>query len=271
MSMRTAATATMLLSVVVAVPAAAAESPPAVSAPNLKVDAVAGALGGGPAALVGVTATAPLGHYLGVQMDAAIGSADQDMRGGFAGHLFYRDPRSMLLGVTGMWSTIAGPHKDAESDLRRIGVESEFYMGDFSVLPSAGVQNDHADSTGYASLGGIYYATPNLALATSVSGVANSRAVQAGLEYRPEASATMSYLFDAGVGNQGPAFVLAGVRFSFGAPSRTLQERDRFDDPGNIVTYMNTVGAAAVTTKTDHIPRPATVSSGGGGGGGGVC
>ncbi|AVM74224.1 hypothetical protein [Magnetospirillum gryphiswaldense] len=238
----------------------AADPAPAVSAPNVKVDVMGGALSGGPAILGGATFTAPLGHDFGVQMDGAFGMADQDLRGGMAVHLFYRDPTSMLLGVTGMWSNIAGPHKDAKSNIRRVGAEAEFYFDDFSILPSAGVQNDHADTTGYANLGGIYYATPNLALGTSVSGVANSRAIQAGFEYRPDSWTNTSYLFDTGVGNQGAAFVLAGIRFSFGAPSKTLQQRDRYDDPGNIVTYMNTVGSAAVTTKTDHIPTPTAVA-----------
>ncbi|MBX9633496.1 MAG: hypothetical protein K2X44_00820, partial [Magnetospirillum sp.] len=215
MSMKYVTTATMFLSAISAFSAVAEESAPAVSAPNLKIDAVAGALSGGPAVLGGMTGTAPLGHDFGVQLDAAVGSADRDMRGGFAGHLFYRDPHSMLLGVTGMWSNIGGPQAGAQSDIRRVGAEAEFYFGDFSVLPSVGVQNDHADSTGYASLGGIYYATPNLALGASVSGVANSRAVQTGLEYRPDSGGSMSYLVDMGMGNEGPAFLLAGVRFSF--------------------------------------------------------
>jgi hypothetical protein len=237
-------------------PAWAAETAPAVSAPNVKLDLMGGALSGGPAALAGATVTAPLGHAFGVQIDGAIGNADRDMRGGMAAHLFYRDPDQMMLGATGMWSNIAGPQKDAETNLRRFGLEAEFYLGDFSILPSAGTQNSYGDTTGYASLGGIYYMTPNMALGASLSGVSDTRAVQAGFEYRPEGFTSMSYLADMGVGTDGPPFFLAGVRFSFGAPSKTLQERDRYDDPGNIVTYMNTVGASSVTTKTNHNPAP---------------
>lgn len=255
--MRLKYTSIIIASVMAWSPSAWAEdAPPAVSAPNVKADLTAGALGGGPAALAGITGTVPLGHSFGLQADAAFGVADADERGGVAGHLFYRDPRTMLLGVTGMWSKIAGPHDDAESKIRRVGVESEFYMDDVSVLPAAGIQNSHGDSTGYASLAGIYYASPSLALASSVSGFGNSRALQAGLEYQPDPGSSLSYLADAGISNQGPAFVMVGVRFSFGAGARTLKERDRFDDPANIVTYMNTTGAAALTAKTAHNPAP---------------
>jgi hypothetical protein len=234
----------------------AEDAPPAVSAPNMKVDVSAGALGGGPAVMTGFTGTAPLGHSLGVQLDGALGSADEDMRGGFAGHLFYRDPRFFLLGATAMWSSIAGPHADARSDIRRAGLEAEFYLGDFSVLPTFGAQNANGDTTGYGSLAGIYYPTPYLALATSVSGSGNARALQVGFEYQLFEDTPLSLIGDSGIDNKSSPFFLAGIRYSFGAPSKTIKERDRFDDPGNIVRYMNTTGASAITSSTGHTPKP---------------
>ena len=194
------------------------------------------------------------------------------MRGGFGGHVFYRNPNQMLFGVTAMWSNIAGPYEDIDSDTRRAGVETELYLGDFSILPSAGLQNSHGDTTGYANLGAIYYGTDNLALGASLSGSSSSRAVQAGVEYRPDNWTSMSYILDMGVGTDGPPFFLGGVRFSFGAPSRTLKDRDRYDDPGNIVTYMNTASSSAIVARNAQSAqaiqaRPVTVS----GGGGGVC
>ncbi|MBX9634282.1 MAG: hypothetical protein K2X44_04800 [Magnetospirillum sp.] len=231
-------------------------APPAVSAPNMKVDLSGGSLSGGPAALAGFTGTVPVGHSFGLQVDGALGVADEDPRGGVAGHFFYRDPRSFMLGATAMWSKITGPNDDAESKIRRVGLEAEIYLGDFSILPTAGVQNAHGDATGYGSLGGVYYLTDSLALGTSVSGSGNSRALQVGGEYKPSVDLPVSFMLDTGMDNKGPAFVLAGVRFSFGAPSRTLKERDRFDDPGNIVTYMNTTAAGAITSGTAHTPKP---------------
>lgn len=248
--------AALLPALAFAAPAVAGDAP-AVSAPNVKADLSAGALSGGPAVVAGATATVPMGHDFGFQMDAAFGNADRDNRGGLAGHAFYRDPESMLLGVTGMWSKLNGPHEDAETVIYRYGVESEFYLGNFSVLPSAGVQNSHGDSTGYATVGGIYYATPNVALASSVGGASNIRYVQLGSEFRLQDDSNISYLVDTGMSNQGPGYVMVGVRFSFGAPSRSIQERDRYDDPGNIVTYMNTTASNVITAPSVHNSTPA--------------
>lgn len=252
--------------------ATAAEAPPAVSAPNVKLDLTGGALGGGPAAMVGATGTVPVGHSFGFQLDGTIGIADQDERGGVGAHIFYRDPRELLLGLTGMWSRVAGPHDDSSSDFRRLGLEAEFYLDDFSLMPSGGVQNSHGDSTGYATFGVAYYITDNLSLGGSLAGFSNSRAAQVGFEWQPMENTPLSLIADAGMSNEGPGFVLAGVRYSFGAPSTSIKQRDRYDDPLNIVRFMNTVGTSAFTAKTAHNPAPATIiSGGGGGGGGGIC
>lgn len=248
-----------------ALPALAGDAP-AVSSTNMKADLSAGALSGGPAAVAGATLTTPISHDFGFQLDAAFGSADRDTRGGLAAHAFYRDPETMLLGGTAMWSQLNGPHRNAQTELVRYGVESEFYLGDFSILPSAGVQVAHGDATGYATVGGIYYATPNVALASSVGGASNIRFVQFGAEARLDPDSNMSYLFDTGLSNMGPGYVMVGVRFAFGAPSRTIQERDRYDDPGNIVTYMNTTAANVITAPTAHIPAPAPAPAPVGGG-----
>jgi hypothetical protein len=242
-------------------PARAQDAPPAVSAPNIKIDATAGALSGGPAVLTGFTGTAPLGHSLGVQLDGALGSADDDMRGGFAGHLFYRDPRSFLLGATAMWSSIAGPHEDSRSEVRRAGLEAEFYFTDVSVLPTFGAQNSNGDTTGYGSLAGIYYPSPYLALAASVSGAGNARALQLGFEYQLIEDTPFSLIGDAGVDNKSTPFFLAGIRYSFGAPSKTIKDRDRLDDPANIVRYMNTVSSSAVTASPAHTTKPTTTTT----------
>jgi hypothetical protein len=251
--------------------ATASEAPPAVSAPNVKLDLTGGALGGGPAAVVGATGTIPVGHSFGFQMDGTIGIADRDERGGVGGHFFYRDPRDLLLGITGMWSRVAGPHDNASSDFRRVGVETEFYSESLSFMPSAGVQNSHGDSTGYATFGVAYYLTDNLSLGGSLAAFSNSRAAQLGFEWQPVEETPLSLIADVGVSNQGPGFVLAGVRYSFGAPSTSIKQRDRYDDPVNIVRFMNTVGTSAFTAKAAHAQAPATIVSGGGGGGGGVC
>ncbi|OAN50706.1 hypothetical protein A6A05_11930 [Magnetospirillum moscoviense] len=249
-----------LLTSGLAAPAWAEDAPPAVSAPNMKVDVSAGTLAGGAAVMTGFTGTAPLGHSLGVQLDAALGNADQDMRGGFAGHLFYRDPRSFLLGATAMWSSVAGPHLGSRSDIRRAGLEAEVYLGDFSVLPSFGAQNANGDTTGYASLAGIYYPTPYLALATSVGGTGNHRTLQVGFEYQLFEDTPLSLIGDSGIDNKSTPFFLAGIRYSFGAPSKTIKDRDRFDDPGNIVRTMNTSGASSVTTTNGHTPKPSAAA-----------
>jgi hypothetical protein len=253
-SVYAAASALALSAMVASVSCLAQEAPPAVSAPNMKVDMSGGFLGGGPAYLGSFTGTAPLGHSFGIQLDGALGVADDDPRGGFAGHVFYRDPRSYSVGVTGMWSRITGPWDSAKSNILRAGLEGEVYLGDFSILPAAGWQHSNADATGYASLGALYYVTPYLVLGVSTAASSNARSLQTGLEYQFDKDMPLSVILDVGIDNRGPAFALAGLRYSFGAPSKSLQQRDRFDDPANIVRYMNTVGAAAFTAGSAHNP-----------------
>jgi hypothetical protein len=256
-----------IISILVVSPVYSKDSAPAVSSPNAKVEMTSGISDGSGVGIGSFSGSLPLGHSFGMQVDGALGQVGNKTVGGVGNHLFWRDPSTMLFGVTGMWSRV----ERATHDLERGGLETEFYLDEFTLSSSAGGQWDARGKTGYASFGVTYYATPNLALSSQVSGFSNNRLVQFGAEFRPQQMESSSFFIDTGIDNDHKAFALAGIRFSIGAPSKTLRKRDRYDDPINIVSSMMSASAPAVITQTSKPTVATTVASGGGGGGGGIC
>jgi len=243
----------------------AEETYPAVSELNAKADFLTGASDGDVTSFIGLSGSIPLGQSYGLQVDTAIGKISNLTAGGVGGHVFWRNPEVMLLGVTGMWSRVEA----ASDSLERGGLEAEYYFDSFTVASSAGMQWDAKGNTSYASLGATYYYTPNIAVSSEVSGFSNKRSVKIGGEYRPESMDSSSFFVDTSVDNDNKLSGIVGVRFSFGAPSKTLRKRDRFDDPINIVSSMMSASASAVVEQTKKTETK--VASGGSSGGGGIC
>ncbi len=241
----------------------------AVSAPVLTVDGSAGSIGGSASGFFGATGTVPVGDHFGAQLDLSLGQSDARGQGGTAGHFFARDPAAGLIGATAMWSRIGG------WNVYRYGVEGEAYLGDFTVAPSGGVQRGDANqgTTGYGTLDLSWYTTPDLKLSVGGTGFSNFRTGFAGVEWQPDQSMPLSLFANAGAGNRGPGFALAGLRFAFGAGSSSLKDRNRHGDPENIVSFINATGGGSLGASAQAIATSTTQTtpSGGGGGGGGGC
>lgn len=230
----------------------------AVSAPTLTVDGSAGSVGGSPSAYVGAMGTVPVGHQFGAQFDLAVGHSDDRKQGGGGGHFFWRDPDVALVGATAMWSRIGG------WNIFRYGVETEAYLGDFTLAPSAGIQRGDANegTTGYGSLIASWYTNDDLKLSLGGTGFSNIRAGFAGVEWQPDRATPLSFYAEAGGGNRGHGFALGGVRFAFGAGESSLKDRHRHGDPINIVSYTNANGSGgALATQAQAVQESKTVTA----------
>lgn len=230
----------------------------AVSAPVLTVDASGGSVGGKASEYLAATATAPLGHSFGVQLDGALGQNGERGQGGMGGHLFWRDPDLALVGVTTMWSRLGG------WNIFRHGVEAEAFLDDYTLSSSAGIQrgaaNKGTSSSGYGGLALSWYSRHDLKLTLGGTGFSNSRTGYSMVEWKPADSLPWSVFGMAGAGNSGPGFALVGTRYVFGNSGTSLKDRDRHGDPENIVSFTNAGGSGGVlvskATAMDAGPRP---------------
>lgn len=228
---------------------AAGQTAPAVSQPNLKIDVSTGVSNGDLTVNGGVSGTVPLGHAFGLQLDGAAGSVDENTYGGVGGHLFWRNPETLLVGATGMWARF----EDADDSLFRAGLEAELYLSNFTLFSAGGMQWDSEDDSAYGSAGISYYAMPNLILSVQASGFDDYQNYQLGAEYRPATLETSSIFVDTGIDDDSEVSGHIGLRMSFGAPSSTLKDRDRYDDPVNIVSGLMRSSGETILDRTQDV------------------
>ncbi len=216
---------------------AVAQTAPAVSAPNAKLQLEGGYIKNddninGFAGVAAGAFTAPLGTQFGVQLDGAAGSFDGDFYWGAGGHLFWRDPAQGLLGAFGQAAGLNG------AMLYRAGIEGDAYLGRFSLGGHVGYEfgNDskstHVDSGVIAGVKLGYYVTDNFMLQGETGIEGPSWYGRGGFEYQPGFAALpgLSVFADAGTGSDHHVFALAGIRFYFGQ-DKSLIRRHREDDP----------------------------------------
>lgn len=230
----------------------------AVSAPVLSVTGLTGSVGGNASGYLSSTATVPIDHSFGAQLDSMLSQNGERGEGGLGVHAFWRDPDMALVGATAMWSRIGG------WNVYRTGGEAELYLDDFTLSPSFGMQSGDAQKngrpSGYGTANAAWYATDDLKLNLGITGFANSRAEYTEIEWQPAASTPFTVLLDGGGGeNNIHGFVLVGIRYTFGSGSAGLKDRDRHGDPENIVSFTNAMGNAVVTAAKDvHYTQPYT-------------
>ena len=250
----------------------------AVSAPTVSVDGSAGSLGGSPSGYFSATGTVPVGDRFGFQLDGETGQSGDRGEGGGGAHLFWRDPGYGLAGATALWSRVGG------WNIFRYGVETEAYLGDFTVAPSAGLQRGDANkgtsSSGFGSVDLSWYLRDDLKLSLGGAGFSNVRTGFAGIEWQPSPTRPLTLFANGGGGDHGPGFALVGLRYTFGAPGSSLKDRNRHGDPENLATFTNVGGGGggALVTQAHAIhaeaaapvavPTAAPRSSGSGGNGG---
>ena len=230
--------------------AAAQESKPAVSEPNLK-----GGFNIGHGQVTGDESngftwygqgafTMPLGRPFGLQLEGMAGSLDGRLFRGAAAHAFWRNPDLALLGGTFQYQGLAG------SNVFRFGGEAEIYIGQLSLAATAGYQSGNPNASksirpGHGAYGLLdlrYYPFDSLMLHVG-GGFAPLRkekyegVVRFGAEFQPEFSPIpgLTLFVEGDVGTFKHHIVTAGVRLYFGLNSgfsaKPLIRRHREDDP----------------------------------------
>jgi hypothetical protein len=238
--------------------AMAESTKPAVAAVNGKVDIQAGSVGREGSGAVGGSLSTPFGHSYGIQVDGGLNTSPSSHSGGLAGHFFHRDPDAYLAGLTSMWIRVDG------RDLWRNGLESEFYVDDFTFSGSLGLQNGFGRSTGYAGLDAGFYVNDDLLVNGGVAGYSNYRSIYVGSEWRPMEDSSLSLFGNIGAGNQNGGFATVGLRFSFGAGNITLKKQHREYDPPNILTGFTSGasgGGQVVNQIINKIEKPTTTNN----------
>ena len=224
-----------------------------------------GSAGGKSISAGGANISFPVTHSIGAQFDGGLSKAGDTAGGEIGGHVFTRDPDSYLLGATSEWTRFGSSHS------YRYGVEGEWYLGNFTIAPAGGLQrlgaNRGTTTAGYASLQGDFYAFDRLKTAISLGGYAGYRAVIAEVEWQLSADHPFSLFVDAGaaVATDHRGIVLAGIKYTFGAPGTTVKDRDRHGDPEILlqsgIASSNLIGntqalAPTVTTTTTTVTPP---------------
>jgi len=203
----------------------------AVSAPTATVMGIAGSASGKATGGGAASVALPVTERIGIQFDGALTNA-----GGTGGvdagvHLFTRDPDAYLAGGTFEWSRFGS------TNAYRYGVELAAYLGDFTVGGTGGIQRggaNHATTTaGYAALQADYYVTDTIKTSLSYGGYSNYRALLGQVEWQPADNLPLTLFTEAGasVAHEHRGIVLAGLRYTFGAPNSSIKDRDRHGDP----------------------------------------
>lgn len=235
----------------------AQETKPAVADVNGKMDIQGGSVGREGTGAVGGTVSIPVAHSFAVQIDTALSHSPSANSGGVAGHFFTRDPDAYMAGLASMWIRIDG------QDLWRNGVETEFYLDDYTLSSSLGLQNVGARDTGYGNIELGYYLNDDLFLKGGVSGYSDYRALYVGSEWRPMDDSPLSLFADVGAGTENGGFGTIGLRFSFGAENSNLKKQHREYDPPNIVTGFTSGSGGGgqavneIVNKREEEPAPA--------------
>jgi len=203
----------------------------AVSAPSVTVMGIAGSASGKATGGGAASVALPVTDRIGVQVDGALTNA-----GGTGGmdaglHLFTRDPDAYLAGGTFEWSRFGS------TNAYRYGVELAAYLGDVTLGTTGGIQRGGANrattTAGYAAVQADYYVFDTLKTSVSFGGYSNYRAVLAQVEWQPVDDTPLSLFTEGGasVAHEHRGIVLAGLRYTFGAPNSTIKDRDRHGDP----------------------------------------
>jgi hypothetical protein len=212
--------------------------------------------------------TAPLAHEFGFQGDTVLGTRDGNEVAGVGGHLFWRDPTTGLVGLTGSYVSINNSNFTPDQSVTRFGGEGELYLGQFTVAVTSGYQNGfHVDRGFYGSATGYWYANDDLRLNLGATNdpVLNTAAI-AGIEYQPRTASIpsgLTFFADATAGENDYTNAQIGVRFYFGA-DKSLKLRNRNDDPiANLPGDSITSATAAVSTPDNAAERECNARSNG--------
>lgn len=232
---------------------AAAASEPAVSAINGKLDANYGAINRSSTRGVAGSFSVPLGHRFGAQFDGLYQHGFSTNIYGVGTHFFARDPSKGLIGLA-----FSGMTSQKFTDVI-VGVEGEYYFKQVTLGTVVGYNNydSHVATTVpgleahqsfvaarvYAAI----YPMDDLMVRLEYQTRFNHNYYVAHVEWQTPVSGVAVFA-DGGVGDNGYAHLLGGVRVYFGG-SKPLKDRHRKDDPSNIgSTFIGTNSGGSTNT-----------------------
>lgn len=180
----------------------------------------------------------PLGLRYGLQLDGIAGVRDGEFVGGGAAHLFWRDPTIGLLGLYGSYTH----REDFDGSVSRIGVEAEYYRGQWTAKTVLGAEFIDAgtgfvepDDEFFAFSDISYYLNDNFEVSVGHRYTADRNALALGVEYQLDQSVFangVSLFAEGRIGEDDYQAVWGGVRVYFG-DQKSLIRRHREDDPNN--------------------------------------
>ena len=217
--------------VCVAVSQLAMAEGPAVSRLNGKADAVFGKFDSEDVYIGAMSLCLPVGDPIGVQIDGAYGDYSAEEYEGVGGHLFWRDPDRMLIGITGSHQQVG------EISLIRSGLEMECYNVENMIIRLAGgYQWGDAEEDGYGSIGLNYYPISHLRFGAKSELTGNDFLQTLGMEYQPAEVALpgLSLIAEGALGEDDYDRFIVGLRYYFGE-DKPLIMRHRQDDPPNLL------------------------------------
>jgi hypothetical protein len=219
-----------------------ADSAPAVSKLNFTADLGGGAIDHKSLGYGQFSVAAPITHSTGFQVDATVGDWQGKAFQSATGHLFWRDPSEGLFGLYSEYLNTDEPKSTTfdqgtgittygvGSTLWRAAVEGEYYVGRASLEGRVGWESGTNGSHFYDRVNLAYYPTTNLRLAIGQISEADEGIGSLALEYQPSEQVGATFFAEAFDAHD-IVSANAGVRFYFGAGSKSLIDRHREDDP----------------------------------------
>lgn len=171
---------------------------------------------------LGAELAVPLGHSFGVQVEAGVGTDSYD---GFAGHLFWRNPDSGMVGAFASYNAVESAHID------RFGGEAALYLDRFTVEGQLAAQSGALGSGLYGEGDLSFYVTPHFALRAGIETMPHVTDGIVGFEFQPapESFSGLSLFADGEFGDS--TVILAGIKLHFGSEGASLVYQDRHEDP----------------------------------------
>ncbi|MHB1083175.1 MAG: hypothetical protein ACYC67_27530, partial [Prosthecobacter sp.] len=233
----------------------AAASEPAVSAINGKLDANYGAINRSSTRGVAGSLSVPLGQRFGAQFDGLYQHGFATNIFGVGSHFFARDPGKGLIGLV-----FSGTTSRKFTDVM-VGAEGEYYFKQVTLGAVAGYDNyDSHVATTFpglvahqsfvaARLYAAVYPMDDLMVRLEYQSRFNHNFYMAHVEWQTPLKGTAVYV-DGGVGENGYAHLLGGVRVYFGG-DKPLKDRHREDDPSNVnSSFIGTNSAGSSNTES---------------------
>lgn len=183
---------------------------------------------------VGGTVVTPLAYSYGLKLSGLAGVWDGDGFFSGAAHLFWRDP---AIGLLGLYGSYTRTNSAVDTDVTRLGIEFQRYLGQYSLEGQIGVEGGDIDSRLYSRLGIGYYLNDNLKLVIGHRYTNHRHLLALGAEsvLQTYGNNALTGFVEGRVGSD-YGMIWAGFRMYFGGGDKTLIRRHREDDPGNSTT-----------------------------------